>query len=86
METYPLGSIEAEKVADALIKQVVLRHGVPEIVHSDQGRNFDGQVFGQLCEQLGMEKTRTSPFQRHSPAAILSLSEGIGPLVICWQL
>jgi transposase InsO family protein len=62
METCALSSIEAEKVADALVRQVVLRHGVPDTIHSDQGRQFESRVFANLCEQLGVEKTRTSPF------------------------
>ncbi|PAA61768.1 hypothetical protein BOX15_Mlig029272g4 [Macrostomum lignano] len=62
METCALPSIEAERVADVLVHQVALRHGVPDTIHSDQGRQFESQLFQSLCEQLGMRKTRTSPF------------------------
>jgi hypothetical protein len=30
-------------------------------IHSDQGRNFDSEIFKQLCEILEIRKTRTSP-------------------------
>ncbi|PAA74262.1 hypothetical protein BOX15_Mlig002146g53 [Macrostomum lignano] len=62
METAALAAIDAVTVADALLKSVVLRHGAPQVLHSDQGRQFESEVFGRLCEKLGVEKTRTSPF------------------------
>jgi hypothetical protein len=62
METAALAAIDAVTVAEALLKAVVLRHGAPQVLHSDQGRQFESDVFTRLCERLGVEKTRTSPF------------------------
>lgn len=70
METCALGSIEAAKVSDALIQHVILRHGIPDNLHSDQGRNFESQLFQRLCERLGIEKTRTSPFHPSGNAIV----------------
>ena len=38
------------------------RHGRPDIDVSDQARNVDGEVMNELCEQLGIEKRRSSPY------------------------
>lgn len=35
--------------------------GVPEILHSDHGRNFKSRVIAAMCERLGIKKTRTTP-------------------------
>ena len=81
IETCPLSSIEAEKVAEALTKLVVLRHGFPNTIHSDQGRNFESRVFQSLCERLGMEKTRTSPFHPSGNAIVERGNQTLGDML-----
>ncbi|KAL5966608.1 Gag-Pol polyprotein, partial [Taenia solium] len=34
---------------------------MPESVHSDQGPNFESRLFTELCKNLGIAKTRTTP-------------------------
>ena len=38
------------------------RYGVPDSIHSDQGRNFEAQVFKEMCDVLGIKKTRTTAY------------------------
>ncbi|XP_022110685.1 uncharacterized protein LOC110990141 [Acanthaster planci] len=39
-------------------------------LHSDQGRNFESQVFSEMCTVLGIEKTRTTPYNPKSDGMI----------------
>ena len=41
---------------------IVCRYGVPEGLHADQGRNFEAQLMKELCQRLGIRRTRSSPF------------------------
>lgn len=41
---YPLPNQEATTVAEVLVKEFVCRFGTPQIIHSDQGQNFESAV------------------------------------------
>ena len=47
----------ARTVADIIVREVVTRFGVPTVIHSDQGKQFEGQLFSQMCEVLHIKKT-----------------------------
>ena len=61
-EAFPMENGEAITVAEILVREIVCRYGAPRILHSDQGRNFEAEVMQHLCQLLGMQKTRTTPF------------------------
>ena len=46
-EAYAIPDQEAETVADALLEGMLSRFGVPETLHSDQGRTFESRVFSR---------------------------------------
>uniref|UniRef100_A0A1B0DGB3 RNA-directed DNA polymerase n=1 Tax=Phlebotomus papatasi TaxID=29031 RepID=A0A1B0DGB3_PHLPP len=64
----------AQTVAEALIEQVVSRFGVPREVHSDQGRNYESEVFKRTLEILGADKTRTTPLHPQSDGMLERLN------------
>ena len=55
-EGYALPNQEAETMAKVLVDQFVSRFGAPAQLHSDQGRNFELQVFTEMCKLLGNRK------------------------------
>ena len=61
-EALPLPNQTAKTTADALWRGYFCRQGLPEILHSDQGRNFESAVIQELCKLLNIHKTRTSPY------------------------
>ena len=61
VEAYPIPNQEAITVAEALVNGFVSRFGVPLIIHSDQGRNFESLVFSEMCKLLGIHKSTSSP-------------------------
>lgn len=69
-EAYALPDQEAETVVDALVDGMFSRFGVPESIHSDQGRNFESRVFAVMCEKLGIHKTRTTPLHPQSDGLV----------------
>ena len=62
VEALPIPDQEASTIAELLVKEVICRYGVPQLIHSDQGRNFESVLFTKMCQMLGMKKTRTTPY------------------------
>ena len=60
-EAIPLRSIDAEHVADELIK-LFARVGIPQEILTDQGSNFMSQLLTELYKLLHIHSIRTSPY------------------------
>ena len=58
-EVYAIPNQEATTVAKKLVDEFFTRFGVPNELHSDQGRNFESAVFKECCNLMGVRKTRT---------------------------
>uniref|UniRef100_A0A3Q2EA21 Integrase catalytic domain-containing protein n=1 Tax=Cyprinodon variegatus TaxID=28743 RepID=A0A3Q2EA21_CYPVA len=67
---YALPNQTAPSVARCLFEDYVLVHGVPEILHSDQGRQFEAEVIQILCQLLGIKKTRTTAYNPKSDGMV----------------
>ena len=66
-EAYPIPNQEAVTVATVLVEEFFCRFGMPLEIHSDQGPNFESQVFQEvLCKLLQINKTRTTPLHPQS--------------------
>ena len=65
-EACPLPDKTAQSVADAFFSQIVCRFGMPIVIHSDQGREFENRIMQELCILCGSHKTRTTPYHPES--------------------
>eukprot|EP00118_Oscarella_pearsei_P024332 m.304090 g.304090 ORF g.304090 m.304090 type:complete len:700 (+) comp40844_c0_seq33:2686-4785(+) len=74
-EAFPLKDQKAVTTARVLMEQVVSRHGVPMVLHSDQGRNFEANVMKELCSLLGIEKVRTTPYHPQCDGLVERLNQ-----------
>lgn len=59
VETAPMPDQTAASVARCFIDCIILRHGCPAYVLSDQGTNFLSDLMTSLCKMLGIAKIRT---------------------------
>lgn len=78
VEVYAIPDQGAATVADVLIKEFICRFGVPLEIHSDQGRNFESQLFQGICDRLGMKKTRTTALHPQSDGMVERMNKTIG--------
>lgn len=61
-QAYPTKDQRASTVARILTERLFYVYGVPTRIHSDQGRNFEGELFKHLCHLYGMQKSRSTTY------------------------
>lgn len=66
VEAYPLPNQTAATIADIVVNEFFSRFGLPLEIHTDQGSNFNSNLFRELCKLLGVFKTRTTPYHPSS--------------------
>ena len=69
-EAYGMPNQEAKTVAEILVKKFICRFGTPRQLHTDQGRNFESLLMQEVCQLLGIDKTRTSPYHPESDGLV----------------
>lgn len=61
-QAVPTRNQKAKTVANILLKEWIIRFGIPQRIHSDQGRSFENEVIHELCKMYGVRKTKTLPY------------------------
>lgn len=69
-EAFPIKDKCADTVADILVREIVCRFGMPLVIHSDQGREFENGLMHSMCDLLGCTKTKTAPYHPASDGMI----------------
>ena len=76
-QAIPLENLEAKTVARALIDNFITKFGVPLSIHTDQGAFFESQLFQEMCQVLGIKKTRTTKARPQSDGVVESVNRTI---------
>ena len=80
----PLPDQNAKRMALAFYEHFVCFFGCPLQIHTDQGRNFDGNYFQALCDLLQVVKTRTTPYRPSSNGQVERYNRVVLQFVRCF--
>lgn len=61
MWVVPVRRENAAMTADAVMNCVFLRYGIPNVIHSDQGKAFNNKLLDKLVRVCGINKTMSTP-------------------------
>ena len=84
LECFPIATQTAEVVARTLVDHFFSRFGCPIELHTDQGKNMDGNLVRQLCELLQIAKTRTTPYHPSSNGQVERYNRTILQTIRCF--
>ena len=62
IEAIPIFSPSAKETADAFLETWIARYGVPLHVITDQGRNFESELFNRLSKAVVFHRLRTTAY------------------------
>ncbi|XP_033731103.1 uncharacterized protein LOC117320667 [Pecten maximus] len=84
IECVALPNQSADLIAREFFSRFVVTFGCPLAIHTDQGRNFDGNLFREFCEILQITKTRTTPYHPSSNGQIERYNRVIAQIIRCY--
>ena len=71
-------------MARAFFEGYVVRFGVPFIVHTDQGRNFESEMFQVFCSLMEISKTRTTAYRPSSNGQVEHYNQLVTSFLRCF--
>lgn len=80
-EALPLKDQKAETVARAFVEKIVLRHGTPQQLLTDQGTNFVSRLMKETCRILNIRKLTTTAYHPESNGAVERLNKTLKGLL-----
>ena len=60
-EVWAIPDQEAKTIAQKL-EELISRHGAPQILLTDQGKNFESKLIAELCDLLQIDKRHTTAY------------------------
>lgn len=69
-EAVPLESTDAKTVAWNIVNSWIKNLGVPKVIVTDQGKQFESELFKALCQLLGTKRCRTTPYHPQCNAKV----------------
>ncbi|XP_062709789.1 uncharacterized protein LOC134288570 [Aedes albopictus] len=82
-EAIPLENMTANTVAMALCSQWIARFGCPEYITTDQGRQFESELFRELTILLGANHTRTTAYHPQANGMVERFHRQLKEAIMC---
>ena len=83
VKAIPLRDQTAASITEAIIK-ICSSFGVPSILHSDQGRNFESDMLHQILQAFGIKKCRTMAYHPQCDSMVERFNHSLLQLLRCY--
>jgi len=69
-KAIPIPNQEANTISKEFVTKIILEHGIPEKILTDQGTNFLSEIFKNTCKLLKINKIQTTAYHPESNGAL----------------
>ena len=83
LECFPMTNQKTETITELLV-ETFSRIGIPEFLHSDQGRNFESHLLRETCNSLGIKKTHTTSYHPQGNSLVGRSNRTILQMLRCY--
>ncbi|KAJ4715162.1 Retrovirus-related Pol polyprotein from transposon opus [Melia azedarach] len=80
-EVEPLAKITEKRTTDFIWRSIICRFGVPRVIITDNGRQFDNKKFRNFCETWKIENRYTTPAHPQSNGQVEAVNKVIKDLL-----
>ena len=70
IDAWAVPNHKAQTVADKLVVEFFTKFGCPTQIHTDQGREFQSELFRLVCQKFGINQTLTVPYRPQSDGLV----------------
>ena len=82
-EAIPIADITAQTVAKAFYENWIARFGAPRILTTDQGTQFESQLFSALLKFIGCRRIRTTAYHPASNGMVERWHRSLKAAIMC---
>lgn len=84
-EAIPVPDITATTVATAIYSNWIARFGVPEIIVTDRGTQFESELFTELSKVIGFQRKRTTSYNPKCNGFIERWHRTLKAAIMCYD-
>jgi len=83
VDIVPLRDQTAISISDTIVN-LCSNFGIPTVIHSDQGRNFESSLFSQVLQAFGIQKSRTTAYHPQGDGMVKRFNRSILQMLRCY--
>ncbi|PKI63034.1 hypothetical protein CRG98_016558 [Punica granatum] len=81
IEAITLASVTAKAVAHFLKRDVIARYGVPTTIITDNAKNLNNKIIGELCAQFKVQHRNSTPYRPQMNGAVEAANKNIKKII-----
>ena len=83
LHLIPCNSIDAKTYAKAIFEEIILKHGIPKRIHSDQGTTFRASMIQHLAADFGIDLTTGTTYSPRVQGLVERAIGGVKQTIRC---